>query len=84
MDTDAARRHDRREQSKPSSSFGIRGSKRSACRAQKATAPASIGFEDQAARIRAARHLADSTGVPAFINARTDVFLKTREPRALI
>jgi len=31
--------------------------------------------EDQCARIRAARHAADFMGVPAFINARTDVFL---------
>ncbi|GEM_PF-1776067 len=39
MDTDAAPRHDRREYSKPSSTFfRIRGSKRSACRAQKAPA----------------------------------------------
>lgn len=32
--------------------------------------------EDQVSRIRAARRAADSLGVPAFINARTDVFLK--------
>jgi 2-methylisocitrate lyase-like PEP mutase family enzyme len=33
-------------------------------------------IDAQAARIRAARAAADSAGIPAFINARTDVFLK--------
>ncbi|MDH0873989.1 isocitrate lyase/PEP mutase family protein [Agrobacterium pusense] len=44
--------------------------------------PGLYGVEDQAARIRAARHSADSTGVPAFINARTDVFLKADQEAA--
>lgn len=35
-----------------------------------------FSVEDQVTRIRAARHAAESMGVPAFINARTDVFLK--------
>src|SRR5689334_1563818 len=34
-------------------------------------------IEDQSARIRAIREAADETGVPLYINARTDVFLKT-------
>ncbi|MBB3947545.1 2-methylisocitrate lyase-like PEP mutase family enzyme [Rhizobium skierniewicense] len=38
--------------------------------------PGLYSVEDQVCRIRAARHAADSMGVPAFINARTDVFLK--------
>jgi 2-methylisocitrate lyase-like PEP mutase family enzyme len=33
-------------------------------------------IEDQSARIRAARAAAERAGIPAFINARTDVFLK--------
>ena len=33
-------------------------------------------IENQAARIRAIREAADESGVPLFINARTDVFLK--------
>ncbi len=32
--------------------------------------------EEQSARIRAVRRAADATGVPLFINARTDVFLR--------
>lgn len=32
--------------------------------------------EDQVARLRAVRAAADALGIPAFINARTDVFLK--------
>lgn len=32
--------------------------------------------KDQAARIRAAREAANSAGIPFFINARTDIFLK--------
>lgn len=44
--------------------------------------PGLFGVEDQAARIRAARHAADSLGVPAFINARTDVFLKADQGAA--
>lgn len=35
------------------------------------------GVQDQAAWIPAARHSADSTAVPAFINTRTGVFLTT-------
>ncbi|WP_421791165.1 isocitrate lyase/PEP mutase family protein [Hyphobacterium sp.] len=34
-------------------------------------------IEDQAKRIAAIRGVADETGIPLFINARTDVFLKT-------
>ena len=34
-------------------------------------------ISDQAARIKAARIAADDTGIPAFLNARTDVFLRT-------
>jgi 2-methylisocitrate lyase-like PEP mutase family enzyme len=34
-------------------------------------------IEDQSARIRAIRDAADETGIPLYINARTDVFLKT-------
>ena len=34
-------------------------------------------IEDQSARVRAVREAADETGIPLFINARTDVFLKT-------
>jgi 2-methylisocitrate lyase-like PEP mutase family enzyme len=33
--------------------------------------------KDQSARIRAVREAADETSIPLFINARTDVFLKT-------
>lgn len=33
-------------------------------------------IEKQAARLRAVRQAADALGIPAFINARTDVFLK--------
>jgi 2-methylisocitrate lyase-like PEP mutase family enzyme len=35
---------------------------------------------EQAARIRAARDAAEDAGLPFFINARTDLFLKDREP----
>ena len=35
------------------------------------------GIADQALRLSAARQAADAAGVPAFINARTDLFLKT-------
>ncbi|WP_322892179.1 MULTISPECIES: isocitrate lyase/phosphoenolpyruvate mutase family protein [unclassified Yoonia] len=38
-------------------------------------------IEDQVARLRAVREAADASGIPAFINARTDVFLKA-EPDA--
>lgn len=38
--------------------------------------PGLYSVEDQVSRIRAARRGANSMGVPAFINARTDVFLK--------
>lgn len=44
-------------------------------------------IEDQVARLRAVREAADSLGVPAFINARTDVFLKAAphaEPAGLL
>jgi 2-methylisocitrate lyase-like PEP mutase family enzyme len=34
-------------------------------------------IEDQSARIKAVREAADETSIPLFINARTDVFLKT-------
>ncbi|GAA1615771.1 isocitrate lyase/phosphoenolpyruvate mutase family protein [Kribbella sancticallisti] len=34
-----------------------------------------ISADDQAQRLRAARRAADETGVPLFLNARTDVFL---------
>jgi 2-methylisocitrate lyase-like PEP mutase family enzyme len=34
-------------------------------------------IEDQSARIKAVREVADETSIPLFINARTDVFLKT-------
>lgn len=34
-------------------------------------------IEDQSARVKAVREAADETGIPLFINARTDVFLKT-------
>jgi len=44
--------------------------------------PGLYSIEDQGARIRAARHAADSMGVPAFINARTDVFLKADQRAA--
>lgn len=33
-------------------------------------------IEDQVARLRAVREVADGLGIPAFINARTDIFLK--------
>lgn len=35
-------------------------------------------IEAQSARIQAIRQVADATGVPLFLNARTDVFLKAR------
>lgn len=44
-------------------------------------------IEDQLARLRAVREAADSLGVPVFINARTDVFLKAApdaEPEGLL
>ena len=47
-------------------------------------APAIRGTEDAAARIRAARQAADAAGVPIFINARTDLWIKNigePEPR---
>lgn len=40
--------------------------------------------EVQAARIRGIRHAADQMGVPLFINARTDIFLKNAETDALL
>lgn len=36
-------------------------------------------IEEQAARIRAIRHMADEAGVPFYINARTDLFLKNSD-----
>lgn len=39
-------------------------------------APGLYSIEDQVKRLRAVRDAADALGVPAFINARTDVFLK--------
>lgn len=44
-------------------------------------------IEDQVARLRAVREAADALGIPAFINARTDVFLKAEsdmEPASLL
>lgn len=38
--------------------------------------PGLHAIDDQVARLRAVRKAADDQGVPAFINARTDVFLK--------
>ncbi len=38
--------------------------------------PGLYSVEDQVIRIRAARQAVDASGVPAFLNARTDVFLK--------
>ncbi|MTH78661.1 isocitrate lyase/PEP mutase family protein [Paracoccus aestuariivivens] len=38
--------------------------------------PGLYSIEDQVARLRAVREATDASGVPAFINARTDVFLK--------
>lgn len=38
--------------------------------------PGLYSIDDQLARLRAVRQAADGLGVPAFINARTDVFLK--------
>lgn len=37
-------------------------------------------ISDQTPRIAALRHVASSTGMPLFINARTDLFLKTPAP----
>ncbi|GJL96606.1 MAG: phosphonomutase [Hyphobacterium sp.] len=37
-------------------------------------------IEDQAHRIAAIRGVADEAGIPLFINARTDVFLKSKPP----
>ena len=48
---------------------------------------AGINFEDQVARLRAVRRAVDASGIPAFINARTDVFLKAppdADPAALL
>jgi 2-methylisocitrate lyase-like PEP mutase family enzyme len=44
--------------------------------------PGLYSVEDQFLRIRGAREAADSLGVPAFINARTDVFLKAAQGAA--
>ncbi len=64
-----------------------------ALNARKALATGVIGFnfedqivgttelydtETQAARVAALRESCDATGVPAFVNARTDIFLKTQ------
>lgn len=43
---------------------------------QVVNAPGLYSIEDQVKRLRAVRAAADASGVPAFINARTDVFLK--------
>jgi len=43
---------------------------------QVVNAPGLYSIEDQVKRLRAVRAAADALGVPAFINARTDVFLK--------
>lgn len=39
--------------------------------------PGVYSIEDQVARLRAVRQTSDDLGVPAFINARTDIFLKS-------
>lgn len=38
------------------------------------------GIEEQAGRIRAIRKMADEAGLAFYINARTDLFLKSRDP----
>ena len=43
-----------------------------------------INFEDQVARIQAIRTAANAAGVPLFINARTDLFLKTQTNQAAL
>ncbi|WP_128255579.1 isocitrate lyase/PEP mutase family protein [Falsirhodobacter deserti] len=43
---------------------------------QVVNAPGLYSIEDQVERLRAVRAAADALGIPAFINARTDVFLK--------
>lgn len=43
---------------------------------QVVNAPGLYNIEDQMVRVRRVREAADALGVPAFINARTDVFLK--------
>ncbi|RVV96710.1 isocitrate lyase/phosphoenolpyruvate mutase family protein [Mesobaculum littorinae] len=43
---------------------------------QVVNAPGLYSIEDQVERLRAVRAAADSLGVPVFLNARTDVFLK--------
>lgn len=43
---------------------------------QVVNAPGLYSIEDQVKRLRAVRAAADDLGIPAFINARTDVFLK--------
>jgi 2-methylisocitrate lyase-like PEP mutase family enzyme len=43
---------------------------------QLVNAPGLFSVSDQTARLRAIRSVADAVGVPVFINARTDVFLK--------
>lgn len=43
---------------------------------QVVNAPGLYSIADQQARLRAIRAAADAIGIPAFINARTDVFLK--------
>lgn len=43
---------------------------------QVVNAPSLYSIEDQVKRLRAVRAAADALGVPAFVNARTDVFLK--------
>jgi len=40
-------------------------------------AEAIYGIEEQASRVQAVRRAADASGVPLFINARTDVFLRS-------
>ena len=46
---------------------------------QVVSAPGLYSIEDQVERLRAVRAAADSMGVPAFLNARTDVFLKAAQ-----
>jgi 2-methylisocitrate lyase-like PEP mutase family enzyme len=43
---------------------------------QVVSGPGLYSVEDQVTRLRAVRRAADDLGIPAFINARTDVFLK--------
>ncbi|MGI9374256.1 MAG: isocitrate lyase/PEP mutase family protein [Hyphomicrobiales bacterium] len=46
---------------------------------QKVGAEGLYDIETQAARVKTVRHAADEAGVPLFINARTDLFLKQKD-----